>query len=265
MKKILVVDDEPDIRTTLTTVLKGSGYDVDEAVNGKDCLDKISMKKYDLLILDLIMPKMDGFEVLKRIPPDIKGKLPVVILSAKEGQEDLAKGYDLGAVQYFTKPFENSQIVDIAKYFLGDMTAEEKAQNKPTSHAQTSLVKRILVVDDEPDIRASLRTLLEAMNYQVDEAADGRDCIDKVSKHAYDLLFLDLVMPEYDGFEVLRMMPNEVRERLPVVILSAKDSMADEVIGYDLGAVRYITKPFINRQIVDVTKHFLGYGNGDEE
>lgn len=113
----------------------------------------------------------------------------------------------------------------------------------------TDLDGTILIVEDEPDVRAGLRTVLEAEGFKVDEAEDGRRGLDKVCAAPPDLLVLDLMTPQLDGFEVCR----EVRARgiaIPILILTARTSEMDKVLGFELGADDYVTKPFGVRELV---------------
>lgn len=101
---------------------------------------------------------------------------------------------------------------------------------------------KILIADDEAEIRDVLRLYLEKDGYQVVEAKDGVEAMEKITQEAPDLLILDIMMPGLDGYRVLR----NIRENnnIPVIMLSAKDTDADKILGLDLGADDYITKPF---------------------
>ena len=101
---------------------------------------------------------------------------------------------------------------------------------------------RILIADDEAEIRDLLRLYLEKDGYEVLEAADGLETMERVKKEEPDLLLLDIMMPGLDGYRVLR----NVRENsnIPVIMLSAKGTNTDKILGLDLGADDYITKPF---------------------
>jgi DNA-binding response OmpR family regulator len=105
-KKILIVDDEDDIRHFLELVLRESGYDVYAAAGGEECLARVGQVRPDLILLDIMMPVIDGWEVLRRL----KGRadtapLPVAILSARTEAKDRARGLGEGAVDYIGKPF----------------------------------------------------------------------------------------------------------------------------------------------------------------
>lgn len=104
--KILVVDDEPDVLLVGRTTLEKEGYGVIEAHTGEECLKILKTETPDLILLDVMMPGIDGFEVCKRIKDDPKTKhIPVIILSAKGEEKDALKGMSLGAADYFPKPF----------------------------------------------------------------------------------------------------------------------------------------------------------------
>ncbi len=112
--KILVVDDEDNIRLAIKEYLEHNNYLVDEAIDGKDALVKLEKNKYDLLILDIMMPEMNGFDVLKNINTDI----PTIVLSAKDSEYDKLDGFNLGIDDYITKPFSPKELVARCKAVL---------------------------------------------------------------------------------------------------------------------------------------------------
>ena len=120
-KTIMVVDDNPDIITIVKTILEGRGYTVFSASSGPELLNMLPNHKSDLIILDIMMPEMDGLEVLTRL----KGKtetatIPVILLTAKVQYEDVLGGYKLGADYYITKPFTSTQLVNGINLLLGE-------------------------------------------------------------------------------------------------------------------------------------------------
>jgi CheY-like chemotaxis protein len=120
-KTIMVVDDNPDIITIVKTILEGKGYSVFSAASGAELLSLLKSQKPDLIILDIMMPEMDGLEVLGRL----KGvtdtaTIPVILLTAKVQYEDVLGGYKLGADYYITKPFTSTQLVNGINLLLGE-------------------------------------------------------------------------------------------------------------------------------------------------
>lgn len=127
--KILIVDDEPQFLKQLKQSLTGYKYDVDTAVDGEEALDKLFASLYDLILLDIMLPKIDGLAVLKEIRhADIK--TPVLMLTAKGEIEDRVKGLDLGADDYLAKPFS-----------IAEMMARIRALLRRTSDHGTSILK----------------------------------------------------------------------------------------------------------------------------
>jgi two-component system alkaline phosphatase synthesis response regulator PhoP/two-component system response regulator VicR len=111
-KKVLIVDDEEVIRKLLRIHLVKWGYEVKEAVDGTQAIEQIGKDDFDLLICDILMPNMDGWQVLKEVKSNPKTKdMPVIVLTAKNQDNDMFKGYDLGASYYMTKPFTKDQLL----------------------------------------------------------------------------------------------------------------------------------------------------------
>jgi len=120
-KKILVVDDEEIIRKTIRIHLGKMGYELKEAIDGVDALKKLGEEKFDLLICDILMPKKNGWEVLKELRSNPSTKdMPVIVLTAKTRDEDMFRGYDLGANYFMTKPFTKSQLFYGIKLMFGE-------------------------------------------------------------------------------------------------------------------------------------------------
>lgn len=111
-KKILVVDDEEVIRKFLRIHLAKLGYEVTEAADGEQALEQLGKDDFDLLICDVMMPKKDGWEVIKQCKSNPRMKnIPIIVLTAKDQDSDMFKGYDLGANYYITKPFTKAQLL----------------------------------------------------------------------------------------------------------------------------------------------------------
>jgi two-component system alkaline phosphatase synthesis response regulator PhoP len=120
-KTIMVVDDNPDIITIVRTILEGKGYNVNSAYSGAELLSSLEKDKPDLVVLDIMMPQMDGLEVLTRLKaaPET-ASIPVILLTAKVQYEDVLGGYKLGADYYITKPFTSTQLINGINLLLGE-------------------------------------------------------------------------------------------------------------------------------------------------
>jgi CheY-like chemotaxis protein len=112
-KTVLVVEDKPSLAQMLRFLFMAKGLDVQAAFNGEEALEKLPAVLPALILLDLMMPKMDGFETLRRLKADPRfAKIPVIILTARKEREDMDRALGLGAVEYITKPFKAVEVVD---------------------------------------------------------------------------------------------------------------------------------------------------------
>lgn len=123
--KILIADDELDLARATRLILKMSGYDVDETHNGKEALEKINGNVYDVILLDIMMPEMDGIETLKCIR-EKNISTPVILLTAKSQVEDKVEGLDMGANDYLTKPFNKEELLARIRNQIRQMKYKEK-------------------------------------------------------------------------------------------------------------------------------------------
>jgi DNA-binding response OmpR family regulator len=118
-KKILVVDDEPNVVKTLTFVLKKEGYDVSSAANGEEAIARVRESKPSLMFLDVMMPKKNGYEVCQELKSDLSFKdIHIVMLSAKGQEGDKEKALNLGANEFMTKPFSPLGVIRRVKELL---------------------------------------------------------------------------------------------------------------------------------------------------
>lgn len=114
--KILIVDDEDLIRTVIKEYCSNSNYETEEASSGKEALELLKTKDYDLMVLDIMMPEMDGFTMLKELP--VEKRIPTIVLSARGEEYDKLSGFDLGIDDYITKPFSPKELLARIKAVL---------------------------------------------------------------------------------------------------------------------------------------------------
>ncbi len=120
-KTVMVVDDNPDIVTIVKTILEGKGYGVQSAYSGQEVFNLLKEQKPDLIVLDIMMPQMDGLEVLTRLKGEPStSTIPVILLTAKVQYEDVLGGYKMGADYYITKPFTSTQLLNGINLLLGE-------------------------------------------------------------------------------------------------------------------------------------------------
>ena len=118
-KRILVVDDDENILNLERTILEQKGFDVTAAGGGAEALQRLAERTFDLVLLDVMMPEVDGFTVCRKIKEDARLKdIPVIFLTAKGGGEALAEGFESGAVMYINKPFTANKLLTIVNTML---------------------------------------------------------------------------------------------------------------------------------------------------
>jgi CheY-like chemotaxis protein len=207
---VLVVDDDPATRDLLARNLQRDGFKVVTASDGRAGLEQARALRPRVILLDVTMPRMDGWEVLRALRSDPElGSTPVIMVTVLD-EQNLA--FSLGATDYLHKPVEWGQLREAMERF------------RPTVHEGP-----VLVVDDDPDVRERMTTLLTREGWRVTTAENGRAGLEAVGARKPGLVLLDLMMPELDGFGFLR----ELRARpdwrdIPVVVLTAKDVTADD-------------------------------------
>jgi len=119
-KKILIVEDEESLLKLESILLTSKGYEVRGVANGQAALEAIAEEKPDLVLLDIMLPEIDGFEVCQRIKADPETRdLPVIMLTAKKSRDDMARGEKVGADWYITKPFKSAMVIETIQRFLG--------------------------------------------------------------------------------------------------------------------------------------------------
>ena len=130
-KSVLVIDDEVDIAETVEIRLEVNGYSVDIAYDGLDGIEKAIKTKPDLILLDILMPQVDGFEVCRRLRkiPETQN-IPIILLTAIKSPESLQKAKEAGAQDYLAKPFESGELVEIVRFYLEKEKSERELPKK---------------------------------------------------------------------------------------------------------------------------------------
>ena len=146
-KKILIVEDEKDISEILAYNIKKQGYDVDTAFDGETGLNKALTGEFDLILLDVMLPKMDGFEICKRVREKLQ--TPIIILTAREEENDKIMGLDLGADDYMTKPFSLGELSSRIKANIRRYSGELKKLGENDSSDGTTIKIGDIVIDTE--------------------------------------------------------------------------------------------------------------------
>ena len=273
-RKILVVDDNKLNLKVAVKLLQPYKCVVETCESGFGCIDKItSGNKYDIILLDDMMPKMRGSETLTRLKADPKFNIPVVALTANAIQGMREQYMLLGFDDYLAKPIEKKELNRILnKYVLKNALVEENdkstktVEEKPTIsespmeeniNFQDYTGKKILIVDDN---KLNVKVATKIMNpyhFEIDSAYSGLECLNKVKNTKYDIIFMDYMMPNMDGIETFRQLHEDPSFKTPVISLTA-----DAVVGakdkfINAGFNGYVSKPIDKKMLDDAINKAL--------
>lgn len=244
-RSLLVVDDNEDNLDILCRRMEQEGYHVAGASSGKQALEILAQERFDILLLDLLMPDMSGFEVLERVKADVTHRaMPVVMITANNDVDSVRHCVDLGAVDYVVKPIN----IAVVKSRVWRHIAKANLQRQGSQPIKTSYASegaRILAVDDIELNRDLLAKRLSKVGYIVKTAESADAALRVLGMEEIHLVLVDLLMPDTDGFQLLEQVKKIPRyKNIPVIILSSEDNTEAMERGLSLGAEDYVVKPF---------------------
>lgn len=201
---VLAIDDDPTVHDLLRRHLEADGFQVLSALNGEEGVAAARDRQPDIITLDVLMPHIDGWSILNTLKRDRElMDIPVVMLTIVD---DKSLGFTLGASEYLVKPVSKAQLLSVVERFAGDDGA-----------------RRVLIVEDDIETREVLRRFLAAEDYDIVEAENGRAGLERLTQTRPDIIVLDLMMPEMDGFEFLEQLRRDSRwAEIPVIVVTAK-------------------------------------------
>lgn len=239
--RILLVDDNEVVIIQVKSVLEPAGYHIDVAHGGEEALSYIKDNTPDGIVLDLMMPGVDGFMVLDamRSTPSTE-KIPVLILTAKTlTREDLSRLKANNIKQLLQKgDVDKEELLTIVRHML--LKLPEPPASQPTPGSAPS----ILLIEDNPDNRITVRAIL-GKEHQITEAHDGAAALEILKTVHPDLILLDMGLPGMDGLAVLRTIKQDpARRDIPVIALTAHAMKDDRERYLNAGCSDYLSKPF---------------------
>ncbi len=243
--KVLVVDDDKLIRSLLGDTLGALGYTTITVEDYKTAVEALDKEHVDVVITDILLPDKLGYDLIKMVKKTFP-KTPVLAISGKPiSRKDVI---DAGADGFLSKPFRIGVVEDLIQTTLLRYDVKN-VKNEPSK-------KKILVVDDEPDVITTLMDSLEALGYMAEGAGNGVEALECLEKSSYDLVITDIRMPEKNGIDLL----NDIKAKypkLPVVIITGYTLAYPPEQAQKEGAEGYIAKPFRINQIDDLLAKIL--------
>jgi CheY-like chemotaxis protein len=237
-RTVLVVDDEASIRRFLRHLLEQEGYDVLEAATGSEAIMRCQRDHPDLILLDLRLPDMTGFEILSELKRSAETQeIPVIILSIIQDREE---GFRLGASDYLTKPVDREKLLERIHRLIGH---------------QGEL--KVLVVEDDPSVQRALQAILEHHNYEVTPVGSAEEALESLAEKKPELILLDLMLPGLSGNDFLKELKlNPQWAAIPVVVLTAADSSSRSEARL-LGAHSVVGKPFQEQELTGLIRRIF--------
>jgi CheY-like chemotaxis protein len=235
---VLVVDDEQDACRNLSDILTDLGYDVAIAHDGPRALDLIRRRRYDVALLDLMMPGMDGLTLYREIKK-VRASTVALIVTAYPNNPKADEAKAAGAWRVVSKPVEIPQLLQFVDEALGQPL--------------------VLVVDDDPDLCANVWDLLREQGYRVCLAHDARSAADRLAEGRFRIILLDMRLPDTDGATVFRLV-RRTNPEARVLVITGYRAEAEPIIRQLLseGARGVFEKPFEVPKLLAAVREFAG-------
>ena len=247
--KVLVVDDEANIRNMLEAAFLRVGYSIFSAINGEQALKILNYESIPLMFLDLGLDTITGFELCERIRKDHADAIIYALTGYAalfDPNEFVVAGFD----GFLAKPISIQVLYDVAKNSFAEL---DRRSELPPKKA----VERILIIDDDGQFRRILRRILEQAGYEVMEAYDGRESIERFSEMPADLVITDIVMPVKEGVETILEI-KAAHPEVKFIAVSGGGWQAFE-IDFDMArtlGVRTLKKPFRQKDLLQIIEEF---------
>ncbi len=251
-ERILVVDDLPTNIEALVETLESERFDVFKATNGKIALKIANKNKPDLILLDVMMPIMDGFETCKKLKENEATRdIPIIFVTARTNRKDIGKGFSLGCSEYIGKPFEVDEVCNRIRTHLLLGIQKKKNVSKQGEDPEDITGLKVLITDDNVSNIDILRKILEPLEVDIYMAPNGKIAVELTPRIRPDLILLDIIMPELNGFEACRILKaNKMTKDIPIIFISAKNQPEDIKKGFFMGCVDYVLKPFSHVEVL---------------
>lgn len=262
---LLIIEDDADLRKSIRILLDARDINITEANTAADAIRKITENHFDCVVLDLGLPDMSGFEMLKLLTEKNIKVPPVVVYTGKELTKE-----ENTELQKYTRNIiikgvkSEERLLDETALFLHRVVKDMPERQKKIlvnlyDRAEMFRGKKILIVDDDMRNVFAIKGVLEAGNMNVLTAPDGKKAIQVLEKHPdTNLIFMDIMMPEMDGYEAVRQIRNNKKlKSIPIVMLTAKAMKEDREKSLAAGANDYLAKPVDIEKLLNLMRIWL--------
>ncbi|MFO7890292.1 MAG: response regulator [bacterium] len=256
-KEIIVVDDDDAVLNFFEKILRKRDLKVKTFNNGNNAIDYLKKNnKISLIILDLLMPGIDGFEVLEVVKESEKTKdIPVVIYTSKkltsQDRSKLSHNYELLLQKTHETP---ETLMNQLNYLISERGVKKKAKKKPTVVSKKS---KILLADDDISGQKLMKHILNRMGYEVELAVNGKEVLKLLEKSSFDVVLMDMEMPVMDGFTATEKIREQKKYKdLPIIALTAHAMKEHRQKTIDAGCTDYISKPVDQERLSELLEKY---------
>ena len=249
MARILIIEDEANNLDVARRIVRGAGHEALTATDGLSGLEMARRERPDAVLVDLLLPKLDGWSVTRAIRDEEWAKgLPIIAVSALAMQADRERARDAGCDDFVTKPYAPAELRAVLHRYFADGTAPKgatkPAERLPSGIEPSEFLGRVLVVDDEPANVELIVRRLGGNGYETLTASNGHDAIAVATKEQPDLILMDVMMPGLDGWQATKLLKGDPKTaNIPVVFVTARDRPEDVAAGFEAGGMMYVNKP----------------------
>ncbi|MCJ7553494.1 MAG: response regulator, partial [Ignavibacteriaceae bacterium] len=242
-KSILVIDDDLTIRKVIGHHLRRNNYNSIEVENASQAFNVLETKNIDLVLCDVTMDEMDGFEFCKKVRENENHRqLPFVFVTAKSSLQDKSMAMEVGGDDIITKPFDIDELLIKVQALLRRSEIYKLygvKKNLASSFSERST--KILFVDDDPSISRLFKYNLDKAGFECTTAANVDEAMAAIKNYVPDIIISDIMMPKTDGFQFRKMLlADDDFKNIPFIYLTAKGEEKDILDGYDLGITDYV-------------------------
>jgi two-component system cell cycle response regulator len=264
-KKVLIADDSPVTLASLEKMLSTGEFHTILAANGKEAYDRAVCELPDLIMLDVMMPEMNGFETARVLKEDSRThSIPIIMVTALDDPQHEMEGREAGAEEYLAKPVRPQELLARAnslislRQYRDQLTIRNNSQwsfiiDKQSHDAGPETQKQpplVLLVEDNESDAELVRHLLSELPLRLEHLSDGEDAVEFCKAGGVDLLLLDILLPGLTGFEVCRRVrSSEKGKDLPIVVITCLEDMDSRLKCIELQADDFLVKPISGREL----------------
>ena len=246
MARVLVIEDDANNLDVAQRIIRAAGHEALTATDGAAGLEKARAEHPDAILVDLLLPRIDGWTVTKTLREEEWAReIPIIAVSALAMQQDRARAIEAGCDDFVSKPYAPSELRAVLARFLEEGGTQAPAGVRVRSaRTKPEPLGRVLIVDDEPANVDLLARRLESLGAESLRASNGEDALVIAEREMPDLILLDVMMPGISGFDTCkRLKMNDRTAPIPVIFATARTDKEDLSHGFEVGGIDYITKP----------------------